>query len=114
MSEVDDYLKNLSKTDLIELNRIRNIVKELVPNAVEIVSYGIPGFKYKNKYLVGYGKFKNHLSLFPTSHPINLLKDKLAVYKVSKGTIQFTSENNIQKTLIKDLVTIRINDIDKS
>ena len=70
MSVVDDYLKNLPEPQKAELERIRKIVKQTVPEAEEVISYGVPGFKYKGKYLITFAAFKDHLSLFPGSAPI--------------------------------------------
>lgn len=110
-SLVDNYLKDLDKDQKAALEHIRQLIKKMVPDTIEVMSYGMPGFKYKNKYFVGYAAFKNHMSLFPTSRPIEQLQDKLLAYKLSKGTIQFTLENPIPDTLIKELLQVRLTDI---
>jgi len=113
MSVIDNYLEKVSQPQKAELERIRKIVKQTVPEAEEVISYGMPGFKYNKKYLVGFASFKDHLSLFPTSHPIEVLENKLGNFKLSKGTIQFTPDNPIPKAVIKELVRIRLADIGK-
>lgn len=112
MLEIDSYLEKVSSSQKEELGRIRKIVKKEVPEAVEQISYGMPGFKYKNKYLIGYGAFKNHMSIFPTSQPIEQLKEKLSAYEISKGTIQFTKDNLLSEALIIDLIKARLSQID--
>jgi uncharacterized protein YdhG (YjbR/CyaY superfamily) len=104
----DKYLDQLDKPEKEELIRIRAIVKEMVPEAVETISYGMPGFKYKGKYLLGYAAFKEHLSLFPTSVPIEELKGKLKDFKIAKGTIQFTLNKPIPDDLIREIVGARL------
>ncbi len=111
MSLIDDYLKDVSPAERAELERIRQIVKQVVPEAEEVISYGMPGFKYQKKYLIGFAPFKDHLSLFPTSGPVQALKDKLGMYKLSKGTIQFTADNPIPEALIKELIAHRVSSI---
>jgi uncharacterized protein YdhG (YjbR/CyaY superfamily) len=108
MPTVDDLLAKVSPADRAELERIRNIVRNTVPDAIELVSYGIPSFKYQDKYLFGYYAYKSHLSLYPASEPIEILRDKLAPYKLSKGTIQFTLDNPLPESLIKELLTLRV------
>ncbi len=112
MSVVDDYLSKLSEPEKAALERVRQIVHTMVPEAEEYISYGMPAFKYKGKYLVGFCEFKAHLSLFPTSGPIEALKEKLKGFKVSKGTIQFTLEHPLPESLIKDIILHRVADID--
>jgi uncharacterized protein YdhG (YjbR/CyaY superfamily) len=82
-SKVDKYLKSVIEPQRAELERIRRIVRQLVSEAYEVISYGMPGYKYKGKYLIGYAAFKDHMSLFPTSGPIEDLKVKLGNYKIA-------------------------------
>ena len=114
MSVIDDYLKDLPSVQREQLERIRKIVKRTVPEAEEVITYGMPGFKYKTKYLVGFNAFKDHLSFFPASHPIEVLQSKLHDFKLSKGTIQFTVERPIPEALLKELLLIRAEDIKKT
>lgn len=114
MSVIDDYLKNVAEPQKGELERVRNIVSKTVPEAEEAISYGMPGFKYKGKYLITFAAFKDHLSVFPGSNPTEAVSKKLADFKQSKGTIQFTIENPLPESIIVELVKIRVGDIDKA
>jgi len=113
MTVIDEYFEKISYKERVELERIRHIVKTTVKEAEEIVSYGMPGFNYKGKYLIGFYVFNNHLSLFPTAKPINALKSKLNNYKLSKGTIQFTLDNTVPESLIRKLILYRVEEIDR-
>lgn len=114
MSVIDDYLKNYSNQEKTSLELIRKLVHQLVPEAEEVITYSIPGFKYKNKYLVAFGVSKNHLGFYPTSSPIEEFKDKLTDFKTSRGAIQFTPNNPLPESLIKDIVLYRVNQINQS
>jgi len=111
MSVVDEYLVKLDPAQQKALGRVRNIVKKNVPDADEVITYGIPGFKYKDKYLFAYAGFKNHMSIFPGAAPVADLKAKLTGYKQSKGTVQFTLDNPLPETLIKEMVLARVEEI---
>lgn len=111
MSVVDDYLIKVDAPQRAALERVRAIVKQAVPEAEEVISYGMPGFKYKKKYLFGYAEFKDHLSLFPTATPVEALKEKLGGFELSKGTVQFTVEHPVPEDIIKELVSVRVNAI---
>jgi len=111
MTVIDEYLNKLDPLQRNELERIRSIVKEVAPNANESISYGIPTFKVNNKPLAHFAAFKDHLSLFPTSKPIEILKDKLTGFTIARGTIHFTPEKRLPKSVIKKLIAIRIKDI---
>lgn len=111
MSAIDDYLDKVPLPQRIELERIRVVVKDVVPDAVESISYGMPAFKYKDKPLVYFAAFKNHLSLFPTSGPTEALKEQLKDFTVSKGTIQFTTDKPIPESLIREILQVRLDHI---
>lgn len=113
MTVIDDYFKNLDTPEKLELERVRKVIKQFLPDTVEVISYGMPGFKYKNKYLCGFNAFKDHFSFFPTAEPIEALKNQLKTYKTSKGTILYTLKNPLTSEIIKELVKIRASEIDK-
>src|SRR5882672_11738724 len=100
MTVIDDYLNTISSPQKEELERIRAQVKQLAPEAEEVITYGMPGFKYKGKYLISFSAFKDHLSLFPGAGPIEELKDPLQAYTLSKGTIQFTLDHPLSDELL--------------
>ncbi len=112
MTVIDDYLANIPAPQKAALEQIRTVVHDTAPGAEEVISYGMPGFKYKGKYLMGFNAFKDHLSIFPTSEPVEVLQDKLTEFKQSKGTIQFTLEHPVPEPIIQELIRIRMATID--
>ncbi len=111
MSAIDEYLKNVTPSQRNELERVRQIVKQIVPEAEEAISYGMPAFKYHQQYLIWFAAFKNHLSIFPTSGPIVAMGKKLAKFRTAKGTLQFTADNPISESTLKEMIVHRLNDI---
>ena len=114
MSQIDDYLDKVTASQKTQLERIRQIVISYVPDAKESISYGMPAFKYKNKPLLYFGAFKNHMSVFPTSGPTKQLGSKLSNFLTSQGTLQFTENNPIPESLLKEVLKVRINAINKT
>lgn len=79
---------------------------EIVPDAEEVISYGMPAIKKDGKVLAGFAYFKNHLSYFPhSSIVISRLEKELINYKVSKGGFQFPNDHVLPKALLKKLVS---------
>lgn len=111
MGAVDAYLQDTGEPERSDLERVRNIIRQLAPEAEEVISYGMPAFKYNKKYLVGFFAYKDHMSLFPTPGPIEALKDKLGGFKLSKGTIQFTHDNPIPEPILKEIIKQRLAEI---
>ncbi|MGV3549092.1 iron chaperone [Rhizobium sp.] len=106
--DVEAYLDRIAATERKLLERIRTIVWEEAPDAEEVIAYGIPTFKLSGN-LVHYAAFKRHMSFFPggTAHN-ETLKDELAGYTLSKGTIQFTPDKPLPDDLIRRIVRMRI------
>jgi uncharacterized protein YdhG (YjbR/CyaY superfamily) len=109
---IDEYLSKVEPQHRAELERIRALVKELVPSAEEAISYNMPTLKYKNRALVYFTASKKHMSFMPSSWAIEKLKDKLKGYKTTEHSIQFTLENPLPDALIKELVLNHVQDID--
>ena len=106
---VDEYLARLPEPAQSTLTHIRAVIRSVAPNdSTEVISYGIPMFKY-NGMLVGYAAFAKHCSLFPTgSGVIERFAKELKGYKTSKGTIQFPSDKPLPDALIKKIVKARV------
>jgi uncharacterized protein YdhG (YjbR/CyaY superfamily) len=100
----EEYIKAIRPEFLAEFERVRKLIKDLVPEANEVISYGIPTYKYKGRNMVHLGAFRDHLSLFPGSAPIEVFKDRLSGYKTAKGTIQFTPDHTLPDELVTDIV----------
>ena len=93
---------------------LRELIKELAPGANERISYAMPTFEISGKILIHYQGFKSHNSLFlGTEVPIRLAAE-LGDMVTSKGTIQFDKEKLPKKSLVKKLLTTRINIINES
>jgi len=92
----------------VALESLRKVVRAIVPDAIETISYGVPTFKLHNRMLVSYAGFKNHCSFFPGAGPIETHKDELKNFPTSKGTIRFTPDRPLSPALVKKLVKTRI------
>ena len=113
MSAIDEYLKNVSTPQKAALERVRKVVKQIVPDAEEVISYGMPAFKVNKQYLIYFAAFKNHMSIFPTADPMIAAIGELSKFRTSKGTLQFTEDNPIPEPLIKEIITHRLKALQK-
>lgn len=108
ITTVDDYLNELPDDVYTALENIRQIIRFLVPDAEEMISYQVPSYKHKGM-LVGFGASKNHCSFFVMSS--TLLKDfedDIKDFDTSTGTIRFTPAKPIPNDLITRIVMARL------
>ena len=112
IKNTDDYMSLQPEKFVVLLEKIRQAVRTVAPEAVEVMSYGMPAFKYNGRILIYYAGFKNHCSLFPGSKAVALkFKKDLKDYKTSAGTISFNDKNPLPVTLVKKIVKEKIKEI---
>jgi uncharacterized protein YdhG (YjbR/CyaY superfamily) len=102
---VDAYLDALPEKQKSALTHLRKIIRETAPTAEEVISYGMPAYKYHGM-LVYFAAFKKHCSLFSVNNDV--FKEELQDYKTSKGTIQFSPEKPLPDDLVKRIVQFRM------
>jgi uncharacterized protein YdhG (YjbR/CyaY superfamily) len=105
---IDEYIARVPQPARSTLKKMRAAIRSAVPpDAVEIISYGIPAFKHK-RVLVWFAAFSNHCSLFPTAAIIEKFNNELKGFPTSKGTIHFPTDKPLPTALIKKLVKARV------
>ena len=113
MTEIDTYLSHIPEPQRGALEHVRELFQQTAPDAEEVISYGMPGFKYKGKYLGGVNMFKNHLSFFPTNEPVATYQEQLQGFTLSTGTVQFTPDHPIPDELVVAMIRCRMDAINK-
>jgi uncharacterized protein YdhG (YjbR/CyaY superfamily) len=113
VSAVDDYFEGLDASARAAFEHIRALARGVAPEAEDSWSYGMATLKYKRRPLLGFRTAKGHLSIFPFSPgAVEVVREDLAAYAVSKGTIRFTVTKPLPDNVIRDVVGFRVAEID--
>jgi uncharacterized protein YdhG (YjbR/CyaY superfamily) len=104
---VDEYLAGFDAGTRKILKQVRAAIKQAAPEAQEVISYGMPAFKW-NGMLVWYAGYAKHIGFYPKPEALLAFKKELAVYKSSKGAVQFPIDKPMPLALIKKMVKFRI------
>lgn len=96
-----------------ELEKIRALIRELIPSYIEEIKYGIPTVIYKGKNLIHFAEYKDHIGIYPGPEAINAFKEELKTFGLSKGTIRIPRDLDLPIDLIKKIVQFRIKAIDQ-
>ena len=105
---VNKYIANLPLEQQIALERVRQIIKKTVPEAVEFISYKMPAY-HCHGMIGGFAAFKNHCSFFPwNAQTIIDFATELKDFKTSAGTIQFTPEKPLPEALLQKILRYRV------
>ncbi len=105
---VDEYIAAQPAAMRPKLEQVRDAIARAVPDAVEVMGYGMPGYKLHGKPMLYFAGFQKHYSLFAASGTFFAeLKDALEGYEVSKGTVHFSPEKPVPMKLITRIAKLR-------
>lgn len=105
---IDDYIAQFPDDTQIILNNIRVVVKEAAPQAVEKISYGMPGYYLDGSGLVWFGAYKQHIGFYPKTDGMMESIQELSTYKGTKGSVHFPLNKPIPYELIRRMVKVRV------
>lgn len=104
---VNDYLSAFPAKTRSVLRLLRKAIREVVPEADEIISYNTPAFKL-NGMLLYYAAYKHHIGFYPFRSAIRFFKDELTTYETSTSTIRFPIDSKLPIRLIRKIVKLRV------
>lgn len=107
MRRINDYISRYSPEVQERLEQVRECIREVVPEAEEVLSYGVPAFKLK-KVVVMYAAHQEHIGFYPMPETIEAFKEKLKDYRCAEGTVRFPHTKELPLDLIKDMVAFRL------
>lgn len=108
-ADVDAYLEGVEEPKRSTLAELRALLRSLLPEAEECISYGIPAYRLGGKVIAGFAAFKEHLSYFPHSGSVlPALGEELAGYSTSRGTLRFAVDEPLPRALVERLVAVRV------
>lgn len=107
--DIDDYLAGLDESERVTLQQLRESILDVVPEAEECISYGMPAFRLQGQVVAGFAAFKNHLSYLPHSGSVlPAIGADLAGYEHTTGSLHFAVDQPLPRDLINKLVTMRL------
>ena len=108
MGAVTDYLATLDPDDRAAFARVRDLAVAEAPEATEGTSYGMAALLLGGRPLLGMRAATGHLSVFPFSpQAVAAVAGRLTGFSLSKGTIRFTSAQQLPDDVVRDLVRLR-------
>jgi len=107
VNTIDEYIAQFPSDTQEILNKLRQVIHETVPEAVEKISYQMPTFELHGN-LVLFAAYKNHIGFYPTPSGIEMFKDELSSYKGAKGSVQFPINKQLPYELIRRIVNFRV------
>jgi len=107
-NNTDEYIAGFSADIQTILNQVRLTIRLAAPEAEESIAYGMPAYKLKEKPLVYFAGFKNHIGFYATPSGHSEFAKELSKYKQGKGSVQFPLDQPIPYELIAQIVEFRV------
>ncbi len=105
---VEHYIETFPKEIQPLLEKVRSVITQNAPEAMESISYGMPAYKLNGKPLVYFAGYKNHIGFYATPTGHAEFAKELSVYKQGKGSVQFPLNEKMPLDLIKRIVSYRV------
>ena len=103
---ITDYILQSPPEVQAKLNQMRDAIAQTAPEATEKISYGMPTF-YLNGNLVHFAAFTRHIGFYPGADGIAAFQADIALYKSSKGAVQFPLDQPLPLDLVKRITAYR-------
>ena len=111
-ADVDAYLAGVPEPQRSTLEVVRARLRAQLPQAEEVISYGVPAFAVDGRAVAGYSAAKKHCSYLPMSGSVLAgMADALSDYEWSKGALRFPVDEPLPADLIAALVTARLAEV---
>ncbi|MES2621731.1 MAG: DUF1801 domain-containing protein [Bacteroidota bacterium] len=104
---VDEYIAVFPKATQQLLVHMRAAIKKAAPDAEEVISYGMPGYKLSG-VLVYFAGYENHIGFYATPSGNSAFTKQLSAYKTGKGSVQFPLDKPLPISLIIKIVKYRV------
>ena len=105
---IDEYIAGFPNNVREILEQIRMTIREAAPDAEETISYQIPTFTLKGKYLIYFAAYTKHIGLYPAPRGVEKFRKELSLYEGGKGTVRFPLDKPIPFRLINRIVKFRV------
>ena len=101
---VDEYILAQDEGIRSQLQSVRKVLIQSLPDAVEKISWSMPTY-WKEHNIIHFAAQKKHIGLYPGPEAVKEFAEKLdeAGYKYSKGSIQITYSENLPLDLIAEI-----------
>jgi uncharacterized protein YdhG (YjbR/CyaY superfamily) len=107
--EIDDYLRGVEEPKRGTLEALRGTILEVIPDAEQGISYGVPAFRLHGKTIAGFAAFKDHLSYLPHSgRVLGELAGDLSGYTMTKGSLHFPVDRPLPRAVVERLIAMRL------
>jgi uncharacterized protein YdhG (YjbR/CyaY superfamily) len=103
---VDEYVASLPEDVQPVMEEVRRVVRRVVPEVAETISYQMPTFTLDGRPLVHVAAWKKHLGLYPLPPMDGDLADRVEPYRGAKDAMQLRYDRPIPYALVEQVLGV--------
>ncbi len=105
---LDEYIAACPQDSQAYLREIRKLIRALVPEAKEKISYQIACFELNGRNLIHFAGWKKHVSLYPVPAGDEAFESEISKYVDGKGTVKFPLDEPLPIKLIERVIKLHL------
>ena len=105
---IDEYIAACPPDSQDYLRQIRKLIRTLIPDAKERISYQIAAFERNGKNIIHFAGWKQHVSLYPVPAGSEAFERQIAKYAGGKGTLKFPLDEPLPLKLIERVIKLHL------
>jgi uncharacterized protein YdhG (YjbR/CyaY superfamily) len=105
---IDAYIQSCPDDIRALLQRVRETILEVAPDAEETIAYGMPSFKINGKRFIYFAAWKHHLGLYPIYKHEGPLEPELQPYRREKDSLHLPLSEPFPYDLLKKIVSYKL------
>ena len=102
--EVDEYLENLAPERRAALAKLRSLVFEVAPDAVETMKHRMPTYEYGDHVFCAFASQKHYMSLYMDTDIVEKHREELTGLSIGKSCIRFRKMDQLPLDTIKRML----------
>jgi len=106
---IDEYLATVTPDRRAALEKLRETIRAILPDAEECISYSMPAFRHGGHVVAGFLATARGCSYFPFSGAtLGTLAAELSAYTRTKSALHFDAKRPLPVALVRKLLSTRI------
>lgn len=103
---VDEYLNGFPDEARPLLDRVRAIILEVAPDAVEKIAYDMPAYALDGRRFVHFAGWKKWIALYPVYVGDPDYEEAIRPYRAAKDAVHFPYTRPLPEEIVRRIVTM--------
>lgn len=109
---VDEYITSYPDDVAKRLQRIRQLIQELIPPGTkEVISYNIPSYKFngQGRAIIFFAAYPHHIAIYPIRPERTNFAKELKPFHSGTATLKFANDKPLPTAVIQKVIEYLVN-----